>query len=63
MLERLADANPFIDISRGISTDSGELLDTHLRSTTRGTPWNETYDAIYATLDIMLEDANNNSAE
>jgi len=62
-MQELADANPFIDVSTGVSADCGELLDSQLRSSARGTPWNETYDAIYATLDIMLEDANNNSTE
>ncbi len=62
-MQGLADANPFIDVSTGVSADCGELLDSQLRSSARGTPWNETYDAIYATLDIMLEDANNNSTE
>ena len=62
-MQELANDNPFIDVSTGVSADCGELLDTQLRSSARGIPWNETYDSIYATLDIMLEDANNNSIE
>ena len=62
-MQELANDNPFIDVSTGVSADCGELLDNQLRSSTRGIPWNETYDSIYATLDIMLEDANNNSIE
>lgn len=60
-MQELADENPFLDLSTGVSTDCGEILDTNLRSASKGVPWNETYDAIYATLDLMLEDANNNS--
>ncbi len=60
-MQELADENPFLDLSTGVSTDCGEILDTNLRSASRGTPWNETYDAIYATLDLMLEEANNSN--
>ncbi len=60
-MNELALENPFIDLSTGVSADCGELLDSQLRIASRGTPWSKTYDAIYATIDIMLEDANNNT--
>lgn len=59
-MQELADANPVIDISKGISKDCGELLDSSLRLTARGTPWNETYDSIYAVVDKYLDEINNN---
>ena len=57
-MQELAEANPVIDISNGVSEDCGELLDSSLRLTARGTPWNETYEAIYATVDKYLENIN-----
>ena len=57
-MQELAEANPVIDISRGISDDCGELLDDSLRKSARGTPWNETYEAIYSTVDKYLEKVN-----
>lgn len=57
-MQELAVANPVIDISKGISKDCGDLLDSNLRLTARGTPWNETYDAIYATVDKYLDKIN-----
>ncbi len=59
-MQELADSNPIIDYSTGVSTDCADLLDGYLRNTARGTPWNETYDAIYATLDTYLEEINAN---
>lgn len=59
-MQELADENPFLDISTGISTDCGNLLDSNLRLSSKGTPWNETYEAIYATLDTYLEEINEN---
>ena len=59
-MQELADENPFLDISTGISTDCGTLLDSNLRLSAKGTPWNETYEAIYATLDTYLEEINAN---
>ena len=60
-MNELALENPFLELATGVSADCGELLDSQLRQASKGTPWNETYDAIYATIDIMLEDANNNT--
>ena len=57
-MQELAEANPVIDISNGVSEDCGELLDSSLRLTARGTPWNETYEAIYATVDKYLDKIN-----
>lgn len=59
-MQELAEANSFIDFSAGVSTDCGSLLDSNLRNTTRGIPWNETYDSIYATVDTYLEEINAN---
>lgn len=58
-MQTLADENPFLDFSMGVSTDCGELLDDSLRLTARGVPWNETYDSVNAALDMYLADANN----
>lgn len=61
-MQELADKNPFLDLSTGVSSDCADLLDSHLRQTARGTPWNETYDAVNAALDVMLEEANSETA-
>lgn len=60
-MNELARANPALDLSTGVSTDCGELLDSNLRNTARGTPWNETYDSIKDVVDVMLEEANSGS--
>ena len=57
-MQRLAEENPSFDISRGVSKDCGALLDDSLRLTTKGTPWNETYDSIKAVVDKYIEDFN-----
>ena len=57
-MQELAEENPVIDISKGISDDCGELLDVSLRKAARGTPWNETYESIYATVDKYLDKIN-----
>lgn len=62
-MQELADENPFLDLSVGVSTDCGELLDNSLRQTARGVPWNETYDAVNAALDKYLEEVNENKAD
>lgn len=59
-MQNLADENPFFDLSSGVSTDCANLLDNNLRNTARGTPWNETYDAISATLQTYLDEVNAN---
>lgn len=59
-MQELADANPFFDLSNGVSKDCGDLLDQNLRNTARGTPWNETYDAIYATVQTYIDEVNDN---
>lgn len=58
-MQEISDENVAIDVSKGVSKDVGELLDTNLRLTTRGTPWNETYAAISSTIDEMLDSYNN----
>jgi hypothetical protein len=57
-MQELADANPIFDFSKGVSTDCGDLLDSNLRNAARGTPWNETYDAIFATVDTYIDEIN-----
>ena len=59
-MQRLADENPFLDLSTGVSTDCADLLDNNLRNAARGTPWNETYDAIAATVQTYLDEINAN---
>lgn len=59
-MQTLAEKNPVIDISRGVSEDCGELLDNSLRLTARGTPWSETYDSINAVVEKYIDDANKN---
>ena len=58
-MQELADDNPFLDVSTGVSADCGEILDDELRKAAKGTPWNETYDSIYATVDLLIEEVNN----
>lgn len=62
-MQEIADANPTFDISVGVSADCGKIIDDSLRLTTRGTPWSETYDSIYATVDAYLKDANEGKIE
>lgn len=57
-MQSLAEANPVIDLSKGVSADCGELLDNSLRLTARGTPWSETYDSINAVVDKYIEEVN-----
>ena len=57
-MQELADNNPVFDVSRGVSKDCADLLDSSLRLSTRGVPWNETYDSIYATVDEYLKEIN-----
>lgn len=59
-MHALAEENPIIDFSKGVSADCGKLLDSNLRSTARGVMWNETYDAIYATVDTYIQEINDN---
>ncbi|MDE6679604.1 MAG: ABC transporter substrate-binding protein [Ruminococcus sp.] len=57
-MQTLAEANPVIDLSRGVSADCGELLDNSLRLTARGTAWSETYDSINAVVDKYIDEVN-----
>lgn len=57
-MQALAEANPIIDISKGVSEDCGELLDNSLRLAARGTPWGETYDSINTVVDKYIEEVN-----
>ncbi len=57
-MQSLAEANPFIDVSKGVSADCGDLLDNSLRLTARGIPWSETYDSIYSVVDKYISEVN-----
>lgn len=57
-MQELANKNVVLDISTGVSADCGTLIDDSLRLTTRGTPWSETYDAVNAAIDVMIEKIN-----
>ena len=59
-MQALANENTIIDLSAGVSTDCAELLDQNLRNTARGTPWNETFDAISATVQTYIDEVNAN---
>ena len=60
-MQKLADENAFFDLSTGVSKDCGDLLDSNLRNSARGTPWNETYDSIYSTVQIYIDEVNEKS--
>lgn len=62
-IQKLADENPVIDISRGVSADCGQILDDSLRKTVRGTPWNETYDSISATVQNYIDKVNSGKTD
>lgn len=57
-MQELAEKNPSLDLSTGVSADCGELLDSNLRLTARGVPWSETYDAINSVVDTYLDEVN-----
>lgn len=62
-IQKLADENPVIDISRGVSADCGEILDNSLRNSAKGTPWNETYDSISATVQKYIDKVNSGETD
>lgn len=62
-MQELADRNVVLDISTGVSADCGTLIDDSLRLTTRGTPWSETYDAVNAALDVMIDKINDDPTD
>ena len=57
-VQALANENPVLDFSKGVSTDCGDLLDSSLRNSARGTPWNETFDSIYDVVNTYLDEIN-----
>lgn len=57
-MNKLAVDNPVIDVANGVSADCAEILNTNLRQTTRGVPWNETYDAIASEVQSALDKIN-----
>ena len=59
-MQELADANTIIDLSLGVSTDCSALLDSNLRNSAKGTPWNETFDSISATVQTYIDEVNAN---
>ena len=58
-LTELAEENPVIDVANGVSDDCAEILNNNLRQTTRGVPWNETYDAIASEVQNSIDKINN----
>jgi hypothetical protein len=62
-MDRIAEEDPVFDLSKGVSKDCGELLDTELRKTTRGVPWNETYESIAPVVEKYIEDINNSISD
>ena len=62
-LQTLADENPVIDISRGVSADCGEILDNSLRNAARGNPWNETYDSISSVVQNYIDKVNSGESD
>lgn len=57
-LQELADKNPVLDVSVGVSADCGELIDTNLRLSAKGVPWSETYDSINSVLQTYIDEVN-----
>lgn len=57
-MQEMAEKNPIIDLSKGVSTDCGDLLDSSLRLTARGTQWAETYDSIHAVVEKYIDEVN-----
>lgn len=57
-MNRLANEHPVFDLSRGVSEDCGALLNDKLRAAARGTPWNETFSEIDATVKKYISDVN-----
>lgn len=62
-MQTLAEKNPFIDYSKGVSTDCDKLLDKQLRESSRGVPWNETLDAINPVVDIFIDEVNQKASK
>ena len=61
-MNRLANAAPIFDVSKGVSADCGELLNNSLRNAARGKPWNETFAEIEGTVNGYIEDVNNSAS-
>ena len=57
-MEQLALDNPVLDISRGVSADCGEILDSDLRNSARGKPWNETFDSTNPVVQKYIDKVN-----
>ncbi len=62
-LQKLADKNPVLDISRGVSADCADIIDNSLRNTARGTPWSETYDSISAVVQNYIDKVNSGETD
>jgi ABC-type glycerol-3-phosphate transport system substrate-binding protein len=61
-VNKLGNEHPIFDLSKGVSEDCGEILDTSLRLTSRGTPWNETFEEINAVVNGYIDDANKSAS-
>lgn len=57
-MNRLARENPVIDFSKGVNKDCADIVDTKLRLTSRGTPWNETFNSINPAIDKIIDEVN-----
>lgn len=58
--ERLSSENPVFDFYAGISSDITLLLDSAkygIRAAMAGTPWSETVDSVYDTVNQLIDDA------
>ncbi len=62
-IQELADKNPVLDISRGVSADCGDIIDSSLRNAARGTPWSETYDSISAVVQNYIDKVNSGETD
>ena len=60
-MNEMALENPVFDFYNGISTDMTKVLDNSehgVRATSRGTPWNESVNAIYDQVQGYIDEAN-----
>ena len=58
--ERLSLQNPVFDFYAGISSDITLILDSAkygIRASMAGTPWSETVDSVYDTVNQLIDDA------
>ena len=64
-MNEMALANPVFDYYNGISSDVTDILDSSvngIRATSRGTPWNESVNAIYDQTQNFIDEVNEKNA-